>query len=142
MSHNFNLVPNRMTSKKASKEARFMPPHKVLSSWESESCFQNQQDIFSAMIFDIDKAEHQVYMEMFIFALDGLGMEVLDALKRAAKRGVDVRLLVDGLGSLGFTPSVVKQLEEEGLKIKVFKPLNRFCGELKTSFFSSNGKVF
>jgi phosphatidylserine/phosphatidylglycerophosphate/cardiolipin synthase-like enzyme len=39
-----------------------------------------------------------VELEMYIFKLDYLGHKVLTALSNAAKRGVAVKLLLDGVG--------------------------------------------
>lgn len=54
-----------------------------------------------ALIEAIEGARHHVHLEYYIFRADRMGSRVLDALEAAAARGVEVRLLYDGFGSVG-----------------------------------------
>ncbi len=53
----------------------------------------------AAKIWMIDHAEHTIDATYYIFSRDIVGKSVLGALCNAVKRGVDVRLMVDSLGS-------------------------------------------
>ena len=70
-------------------------------------------------------------MEMFIFSIDKIGTRILDALKRAAGRGVDVKLIVDGIGSPGFTNGVIAGLKEDLVDVRVYNPINSFFYRLQ-----------
>lgn len=48
---------------------------------------------------DVDRAEHSVHMEFYIWSEGGAADDVLEALIRAAGRGIVCRVLVDSLGS-------------------------------------------
>jgi cardiolipin synthase len=87
--------------------------------------FVDGDDAFDAMLGAIDRAKTRVWFETYIFAPDALGQSVLDALTRAAARGVDVRLLVDDVGSpdLG---ALTAPLSNAGGRIAVFNPTMRF----------------
>jgi cardiolipin synthase len=52
-----------------------------------------------AMIADIDAAEHHVHLLFYIWLPDGSGVRMVEAVKRAARRGVGCRVMVDDLGS-------------------------------------------
>lgn len=52
-----------------------------------------------ALVADIDAARDHVHLLFYIWLEDGNGARVLDAVERAAARGVACRLLIDGLGS-------------------------------------------
>ncbi|MCB2127565.1 MAG: cardiolipin synthase [Rhodobacteraceae bacterium] len=54
---------------------------------------------FTALIADIDKATAHVHLLFYIWLDDNNGSAVLDAVERAAARGVTCRLLIDGMGS-------------------------------------------
>ncbi len=54
-----------------------------------------------ALIEAIEGARDHVHLEYYIFRADRSGRRVLDALVAAAERGVRVRLLYDGYGSVG-----------------------------------------
>ncbi|PMS36361.1 cardiolipin synthase [Trinickia symbiotica] len=56
-------------------------------------------DYFAALIARIDAAQVSVVLETYIFCDDAAGQPVSTALIRAAKRGVRVRIITDGLGT-------------------------------------------
>ena len=57
-------------------------------------------DLFiESLVEDIEKAELHCHLLFYIFLTDGSGTRVAEALAEAAERGVDSRLLVDGVGS-------------------------------------------
>lgn len=55
--------------------------------------------VFDRLISDIDRAQHHVHMIYYIFWSDPVTRGVIDALNRATKRGVQVRVLADAVGS-------------------------------------------
>ncbi|MGU3496413.1 cardiolipin synthase [Xanthobacteraceae bacterium A53D] len=52
-----------------------------------------------AMVADIDQARDTVHALFYIWLADGNGLKVVEALKRAAARGVTCRAMADALGS-------------------------------------------
>jgi len=52
-----------------------------------------------AMVADIDAAGHHVHLLFYIWLPDGNGCKIVEALKRAAGRGVRCRAMADDLGS-------------------------------------------
>lgn len=48
----------------------------------------------------IENARHSIYIETFVFGKDDVGRDIIQRLARRAGEGVEVRLLLDGLGSL------------------------------------------
>jgi cardiolipin synthase len=52
-----------------------------------------------AMVTDIDAAGDHVHILFYIWLADGSGLKVVEALKRAALRGVRCRVMADDLGS-------------------------------------------
>jgi cardiolipin synthase len=77
---------------------------------------------FAAMEAAIDSARHSVSVAVYIFELDATGNRVADALARAAARGIEVRALVDAVGSRTSGGEVVAQLVERGAKAARFLP--------------------
>ena len=90
---------------------------------------------FSAMLAAIESARRHVHVEFFIFRHDRTGKRVLDALVAAAKRGVEVRLMVDAVGMLMTrTPrAFFDPLRREGGDAVRFLPLGLVTG---WSFFN------
>jgi cardiolipin synthase len=64
--------------------------------------FEEADDLFDRMADDIDAAQQHVHIEFYIALDDPTSERVFAALERAAQRGVECRLLLDGLGSWGF----------------------------------------
>jgi hypothetical protein len=58
----------------------------------------NGGQFFPALCQAIDAARRYVHLETYIFNLDDAGTCVLGALERACRRGVKVRVVIDGVG--------------------------------------------
>jgi cardiolipin synthase len=80
-------------------------------------------EAFAAMLAAIAAAQRTVSLETYIYAPGDPGDRVLAALVAARQRGVDVRVLVDGLGSVSLPASYWAPLEAAGGKAKVFNPI-------------------
>ncbi len=61
--------------------------------------FTDTQEILSAIARDIDAAQTSVLIEFYIWNAGGRADDVLEAVIRAARRGVSCRVLVDALGA-------------------------------------------
>ncbi|WP_260174922.1 phospholipase D-like domain-containing protein [Paraburkholderia bannensis] len=61
--------------------------------------FHSGEGLFGAMIERIDAARRDVALETYIFCKDATGQALSDALMRAARRGVRVRVITDGVGT-------------------------------------------
>jgi cardiolipin synthase len=70
----------------------------------------------------IDGASRSVSLETYILADDATGAAVLAALVAAARRGVDVRVLVDGFGSGAFARRLAERLPAAGAQLRIFRP--------------------
>lgn len=111
-------------------------PKEIINKWQSEEVYQDFENILPKIIKDIDSSKIYVEMEMFIFSIDSVGELVLDALKRAAQRGVKVRLVVDGIGSPDFTPKILENLDLLKVKVRIYKPISWFFNKLSKLIFS------
>lgn len=61
--------------------------------------FTEARQTLEAIAADIDSAQHSVLMEFYIWNAGGRADDVLEALIRAAERGVSCRVLVDAIGA-------------------------------------------
>ena len=69
------------------------------------------------LVSDIDSAEFHVHIEMYIFASDRTGEKVMQALERAAARGVECRVLIDAIGSSRLSRRVSNRLSAQRIKV-------------------------
>jgi len=77
---------------------------------------------FADLIDAIRNAHDHVHMEYFILKDDGLGRDIMKVLSERARAGVEVRLLVDGVGSGGLPPPFYDEFTAAGGKHAVFFP--------------------
>lgn len=83
---------------------------------------QNGGEYFPALIAAIDAAQQSVHLETYIFNLDDTGYRVIDALQRAERRGVKVRVVLDGFGCNHTVFDVCDLLAQSGVRYKVYRP--------------------
>jgi cardiolipin synthase A/B len=96
------------------------------AEWTGEKLFFDGESFFSELVKAIDEAQSSVNLETYIFDDDPIGKRLEDALIRAAKRGVNVRLLVDGIGSSAWVEKRGREFSRaapERLLVRVFRPL-------------------
>jgi cardiolipin synthase len=79
------------------------------------------EERLAALLAMIAGAQHSLKMLMYMFNPDRTGDEVRDALVEAARRGVEVKLLIDGFGSAA-PPRFFTSLDESGGQYCVFNP--------------------
>ena len=77
---------------------------------------------FDAMERDVEAARTEVLVESYIWKDDSTGRRALDALGRAAARGVAVRALADAVGSLSTKRAYWAQMRERGIEVRLFGP--------------------
>lgn len=106
---------------------------------------QGGAEYFPALIAAIDAARCEVHVETYIFNPDASGEQVRAALIRAAERGVNVRLLIDGLGTRNVPKSWFAPLINAGngisAQVQVYHPLPHGWRFRPASFSRMHRKV-
>ena len=78
-------------------------------------------EYFPALLAAIEAAEREIFLEAYIYAEDETAMRVTAALAGAARRGVAVRVLVDGFGARDLPRQVIDMLKQSGGEIQVYR---------------------
>ena len=78
--------------------------------------------IYDRIVEAVNGAAHRVVVEYYIFRADGTGERIRDALIEAARRGVQVRVLIDGIGSWSTPQRFFAPLESAGAVVRTFLP--------------------
>lgn len=98
------------------------------------SLLEHGPEAFEQMRDAIQAAKHHIHLEMYIFRYDALGKALLDLLVHKAEQGIEVRLLVDYVGTLQRW-RVLRKLRKAGGEGAVFLPLfaigKRFAPNLR-----------
>lgn len=79
---------------------------------------------YADLLAAIERAGHHVHLEYYIVRTDETGQELLHLLTRKAQQGVQVRFLVDGVGSLDLTRRFLHPLIRAGGKVVPFLSVN------------------
>ncbi len=80
------------------------------------------QHYFPELLAAIAGARRLVHLETYIFADDDVGRSVVDALAAAARRGLEVRVLIDGFGGGEFARQLAVRLPEDGVQVRIYRP--------------------
>lgn len=78
------------------------------------------RDALASMTKAVEEAQESIYFATYIFGNDIAGKPLAEALGRAAQRGVQVRVLIDGVGALYSLPSVIWRLKRRGVRVERF----------------------
>jgi len=82
----------------------------------------NGDEAFPAMLAAIDSADKSISLASYIFDNDATGKQFTDALGRAVKRGVVVRVLIDAAGTRYSWPPITHKLKHEHVPFARFLP--------------------
>jgi len=86
---------------------------------------QGSGELFPFLVEAMDAARRDIRLETYIFDLTGQGAEIAYALERAARRGVSVKIVVDGFGSEPIPPPWEERFLHAGVDWRVFAPPGR-----------------
>lgn len=75
----------------------------------------NGDEAYPRMLAAIDAARTSLMLSSYIFRDDEAGAPLIDALVRARARGVEARVLLDGIGSGYFSSPAYRRLRREGV---------------------------
>lgn len=82
----------------------------------------NGEQAYPAMLDAIENARQSLFLATYIFETNHTGRSFIDALDRAARRGVDVRVMIDGLSDMLHLPRASRLLKKRGITFAKFLP--------------------
>lgn len=108
-----------------------MSRHTERARWQPGNHFtllENGEAFFPAVFEAIAQAKREVILETFILFEDKVGTALHKVLVEAARRGVQVDVLIDGFGSPNLSPQFIGELTAAGVRIRVFDPQKPLLG--------------
>jgi len=82
--------------------------------------YRSGDEAYPAMLEAIRRAERSIALASYIFRADRVGAAFIDALAAAQARGVEIRVLIDGIGSGYLFSSAARALGRRGIKFARF----------------------
>ena len=89
---------------------------------------------FTAMLNDMEKAERFIFLEYFIIRRSELWDKMQDILIRKASQGVEVRVMMDDIGSIFFPQRIVKKLKANNIQVLRFNNVHGFFSKYYFNF--------
>lgn len=127
-----------MAYKKAIPENKYLELMTLLQNSSSSpvfyknrvEVFNNGEEKFESLKRELLKAEHHIHLEYYIFKSDNIGKEIINILEKKAREGVEVRLILDKVGSIKFKRKYVEKLRKSGADVVFYTyflaPILRF----------------
>jgi cardiolipin synthase len=109
ISNNKNIITLLLNNSKA-----------LLTQYNRVKIFQTGETAFNSMLEALLGAESTIHMEFYIVSDDEIGNRIKHILIEKARRGVEVRLLFDDVGSWSLPKSYIRELTEAGVAIFPF----------------------
>lgn len=91
-----------------------------LAPGNAVSILRSGDEAYPEMLAAIRGARRSIALASYIFRVDSAGRSFIDALVEALSRGVEIRVLVDGVGSGYFFSPIVRRLTREGIPVARF----------------------
>jgi cardiolipin synthase len=79
--------------------------------------------MLETLLREIRSAQKRIHIETYILKADAIGREIISALTQRARAGVEVRLLLDGVGSFGTPQFLCQPLIKAGGEVAQFNPI-------------------
>lgn len=99
---------------------------KGLSDCTELLLLENGENLYPCMLEAIDQARNRVLLASYIFDGDDTGRRFVAALTRARERGVEVKVIIDGLGEYMHLPRIGKLLKQNKINFQRFNPVRLF----------------
>jgi len=107
------------------------PARPAFSGGNEAQLLRGGDQLFPLMRERIAAAAGEVWLATYIFHHDDAGQALLDSLVAAAARGVRVRVVVDGFGSLASLDWLERGVAGTGIALAEFRPLKKWWSWLE-----------
>ena len=97
-----------------------------LTTGDSYVVYTNGDETFPAMLDAIGRARHRVSFETYVYESGEIADRFTAAFEAAARRGVNVRLVLDSIGAQKIDPAHVERLEAAGCEVAWFNEVASF----------------
>ena len=83
--------------------------------------YYDGEDKFARLLEDLRGAKKYIHIQYYIFRKESIGREIIKVLEEKAAEGVEVRFLVDSMGSYKLTKRSLKKYILNGGKFEIFR---------------------
>ncbi len=95
-----------------------------LTSGDAYTVHTDGTDAFPAMLSAIEQAKHRISFETYVYQTGQIGDRFTAALEAAARRGVNVRIVLDSIGASKTSEQDVERLRRAGCQVAWFNKVS------------------
>ena len=95
----------------------------LLTAKNEVDILQNGKATFNAILDALNKAEQHIHLEYYVYEDDTIGNKIKDLLIQKASSGLEVRIIIDAIGSWSLSKRFLKELRKSGVEVGVFMPV-------------------
>ena len=92
----------------------------LLTTGNQLQILNNGSETFEAIFKAIESAKHHIHLEYYIFDDDKIGNQMKNLLAKKSEEGVEVRIIVDDVGSWDLKEHFFEDLRESGIEVYPF----------------------
>jgi len=97
--------------------------YSALSSNNRVQIFNNGEEKFPVLLEKLKDAQHHIHLEYYIFDDDIIGNKIIELLCERALSGIEVRMIVDALGSNKLKSKTIEKLKSSGVDFREYNPV-------------------
>ncbi len=106
----------------------------------------NGVQIFPSMLSAIENAEESINLLSYVYWTGDIAKQFADALAAAARRGVEVRVVLDAVGAQSIEPALIEKMQSAGCEVAWFNPvrwhsLTRFNSRTHRKVLVVDGRI-
>jgi cardiolipin synthase len=102
------------------ERAGYRITHRPVEKGNRITILRSGDEAYPVMVAAIESAQRSVVLSSYIFRADAAGSKFIEALIRAARRGVEVRVLIDGIGAGYFVSETYGELRRARVPVARF----------------------
>ncbi len=123
----FPLLEYDEDIQEAAHTAHRLSHHQPFIDQSHIEVLHNGEEFYPDLVQSIQEAEHFILFEFFILRSDGRGREIVDLLMQRAAEGIEVKIIIDALGSAMISPAYLRRIRRSNVEIiindRIYFPL-------------------
>jgi cardiolipin synthase A/B len=94
--------------------------HSLLTTGNRLKILNNGQKTVKAIFDAIESARQHIHLEYYIIEDDEVGNQLKELLIRKSRQGIEIRLIIDDVGSWSLSKRFIRELREAGVDVQSF----------------------
>jgi len=118
--HIYQNLPPEIMAKESIIRLLLKNSNALLTSGNRLKILNDGEETFRSIFKAIESAKHHVHLEYYILEDDKIGNRLKNLLIRKSLEGVEVRIIIDDVGSWGLSNKFIRELRNNGVEIYPF----------------------